>query len=202
MVFACNLTVQLKTKKWLYSEIEKVPATHVGMVLGTSKYLRDGRTNLYFKYRIDAAVALYGSGKVNYLLVSGDNRAKNYNEPEKMRRELVKRGIPNERIILDYAGFRTLDSVIRSHEVFGQDSITIISQSFHNQRALYIAHYHGIHAIGFNAKNVDRYSGFKTNTREWFARVKMFLDLYIIHKKPYFLGEPVPIPPKKEKASK
>lgn len=194
IVAFCNWWVNHTTGDFAHNKVQNIPVNHVGLVLGTSKYLRNGQVNLYFTYRIDAAEELYKSGKVEYLLVSGDNRTKNYNEPERMRRELVKRGIPNNHIILDYAGFRTLDSVIRSNKIFGQDSITIISQIFHNQRALYIARHYGINAVAFNAQNVDIARGLKTNIRELMARVKMFIDLYITDKQPYFLGDPVPIP--------
>ena len=101
----------------------------VGLVLGTAKVLQNGRLNLYFKYRIEATVALYKEGKIEFVLVSGDNSVKGYDEPTDFKDELVKRGIPPEKIFLDYAGFRTLDSVIRAKEIFGQEQITIISQT-------------------------------------------------------------------------
>ena len=94
---------------------------------------------------------------------------------------------------LDYAGFRTLDSVVRAKEVFGQTRLTIISQRFHNERAIYLAEKNGITAIGFNARDVDVYAGLRTNIRELFARVKMFIDL-AIDKQPHFLGEKYKLP--------
>jgi SanA protein len=173
--------------------VEEVPRVKVALVLGTSEYLTNGNENLYFSYRIQAAVALYRAGKANYFLVSGDNAQANYNEPKKMQQALVEQGIPAANIILDYAGFRTLDSVVRAQKVFGQDSILIVSQKFHNQRALYIAQSKGINAFGFDAQDVQQYAGVKTHIREYLARVKMMLDLYILHTKPKFLGEQVTI---------
>ena len=101
--------------------------------------LKNGNNNLYFDYRILAAVELYKAGKIKYILISGDNRKKDYNEPEEMKKALIQKGVPAKFIYLDYAGFRTLDSVVRAKEVFGQNQLTIISQRFHNERAIYLA---------------------------------------------------------------
>lgn len=117
-------------------------------------------------------------------------RKEDYNEPEEMKKALMQKGIPEKSIYLDYAGFRTLDSVVRAKEVFGQNRLTIISQRFHNKRAIYLAEKNGIDAIGYNAPNVNAYAGLKTNIRELLARVKMFIDLGI-DKQPHFLGEKI-----------
>ena len=175
------------------SSINNLPNEKVGLVLGTSKTLANGSKNYYFYYRIDAAEKLYKAGKVKYLIVSGDNSRKDYNEPEDMMNELAKRGIPKEKIFQDFAGLRTLDSVVRAKEIFGQTSFIIISQKFHNERAVYIARTFGINAFGYNAKDVNRYAGFKTNLREKFARVKVFIDL-LLDVDPKFGGEKVVIP--------
>ncbi|HNX59593.1 MAG TPA: ElyC/SanA/YdcF family protein, partial [Spirochaetota bacterium] len=106
--------------------------------------------------------------------------------------ELLSAGIPESRIFLDYAGFRTYDSIYRMDKIFGQKSFTVISQRFHNQRAVYIARSLGLRASGFNAADVDAYYGFRTNVREKFARVKVFID-FATGKKPKFLGEPIEI---------
>ena len=126
--------------------------------------------------------------------MSGDNRKKEYNEPRAMRDALIKKGISEDHIILDYAGFRTFDSMIRAEKVFGQDSFIVISQPFHNERAVFIARKSGIEAYGFNARDVDVAAGFKTKLREVGARVKMILDIYVLHTEPKFLGDPVIIP--------
>lgn len=175
-----------------FSTTDEMKSNKVGMVLGTAKYRAKGGINLYFKYRIDATVQLYNSGKIEFVLVSGDNSTQYYNEPEAFKKELIKRGIPEHKIFLDYAGFRTLDSVVRASKVFGQNRITIISQKFHNERAIYLAEHFGIEAIGFNAKDVSKNYGFKTRVREYFARSKAVLDV-IFKVKPKFLGEKIEI---------
>lgn len=182
-----------KTAKLHSSSLTDVPKTKVALVLGTSNFLSNGETNLYFKYRMDAAEALFKSGKVQFILVSGDNRKANYNEPKQMAKALAERGIPQDRIVLDYAGFRTLASVVRAKKVFQQQEFIIISQPFHNERALYIARNKEIKAFGFDAKKVSARAGFKTIVREHLARVKMMLDLYILRTEPKFLGEEIVI---------
>ncbi len=179
--------------QYTYDDASLIPYNKVAVILGTSKYLVDGRRNEYFANRISAAVELYEQGKVSYFLVSGDNATRSYNEPREMRRELVKAGIPVERIYSDYAGFRTLDSIVRANAVFGQESFTIVSQGFHNERALYLARHFGIKAIGFNARDVRAYSGLKTRARELMARVLCLLDVYILDKQPKFLGDKIAI---------
>ncbi|MDX5325726.1 MAG: YdcF family protein [Bacteroidota bacterium] len=176
-----------------YTSIQEIPHRKVGLLLGTAKYAIGGRENLYYRYRLEATRDLFFGGKIDYILVSGDNGTVQYNEPSTFRKDLIKMGIPSDRIVLDYAGFRTLDSVERCKRVFGEDSITVISQGFHNQRAIYIADNRGIHAIGFNAKDVGTSYGFKTRLREKLARVKTLLDLHILNTEPKFLGEEIQI---------
>jgi len=184
--------IRTTTAQYVFDRIEQIPHKRVGVVLGTSEKVRSGRPNLFFDHRMKAAVELYRSGKVDRLLLSGDNRTIHYNEPWAMRKALIAAGVDSTHITLDYAGFRTLDSMVRAREVFGQQSFTVISQRFHNERALYIARHKGIDAIGYNARDVDAYSGFRTKLREKLARVKVFLDL-LMGVEPHFLGEPVPI---------
>ncbi len=180
-------------KRLCTDDIENLPENKAGLLLGTSKYLKTGGQNLFYKNRIDAAAELYKAGKIQYIIASGDNRHKEYNEPKKMKDDLIQKGIPANRIYADYAGFRTFDSVIRSKEVFGQNKITIISQRFHNLRAVYIAKHFGIDAVAFNAKKVSGINGIKTRFRELFARVKALSDIYILHTKPKFLGKKIPL---------
>ena len=190
--FCIDAYVKHKTQPYLYSSVENIPYNKVGLLLGTAKTLSNGYPNLYYKNRIEAAVKLFKAGKIKYILVSGDNSTKYYNEPVTIKQDLIKAGIPENRIILDYAGFRTLDSVVRSNAVFGQESVTIISQPFHNERAVFIAKAKGINAIGFNAKGVSIKYGLKTNIREKFARVKMILDL-MFNVSPKFYGKKIRI---------
>lgn len=192
-VVICNLAVGKGAASRLYDNLETLPENKVGLVLGTSKYLSDGGENLFFKYRLQAAADLFLAGKIHHIIVSGDNRAASYNEPREMKRELVKMGVPSGKVHFDFAGFRTFDSVVRCKEVFGQSRFTIISQKFHNERALFIARNKGIDAIAFNAQDVDLRSGFKTRLREVFARVKVVFDLYVLHTQPRFLGEKIEI---------
>jgi SanA protein len=173
--------------------VARVPHNRVGLVLGTSNRMRDGSPNLFFAYRMAAAARLYHHRKVDYLVLSGDNSQKYYNEPEMMQNALLELGVPKNRIYLDYAGLRTLDSVVRCRKIFGQSRFTIISQAFHNQRALFIAQHYGLDAVGFNAEDVTGRNGVKVQLREMLARVKVFLDLYLLNKQPKYLGEEVEI---------
>lgn len=189
-VWWSNYTIESKTKDYVTSDVSKLPNEKVGLVLGTGKTLANGQPNLYFSYRIDAAAELYKAGKVQYFIVSGDNSQENYNEPEDMKLALMEKGVPENHIFEDFAGFRTLDSVVRAKDIFGQNFFIIISQKFHNERAVFLAQKNGIKAYGYNAKDVNAYAGFKTNLREKFARAKVFVDL-ITDKEPKFGGEKV-----------
>ncbi len=180
-------------KKLCFDDIAKLPDNKVGLLLGTSKYLVGGKQNLFYKYRMDAAEKLYQNGKIQFIIVSGDNRRKNYNEPKIMKNDLIKRGIPADKIFADYAGFRTFDSVVRSKEVFGQNKLTVISQRFHNLRAVFIARHFGIDAVAYNAKEVHGINGIKTRFRELFARIKALLDIYVLNTKPKFLGKKITV---------
>ena len=187
-----NYTVRSHAEGKTFTSLSDMPKNKVGMVLGTSKFGRKGNINLYFEYRIRATVELYKAGKIAYVLVSGDNGNAGYDEPTDFKNELIARGIPAERIFLDFAGFRTLDSVVRAKEIFGQEKYTVISQKFHNDRAIYLATKKGMDVVGYNAKDVVKYGGFKTKVREVFARAKAFFDI-LFGVKPKFLGEKIQI---------
>lgn len=193
LVLAVDRHVTRSTRSQILG-MSQLPSNAVGLLLGTSKTLKSGEPNLFFEYRIQAALALYQAGKVRHLVVSGDNGRVGYNEPQDMKDELVRRGVPSERITLDYAGFRTFDSVHRLWSVFGQRRFTIISQRFHEERSLYIANALGLDAVACPARDVDAYNGFKTRVRESFARVKLLLDL-AVGRKPRFLGPKITIDP-------
>jgi SanA protein len=187
-----NNEVEKASEKYITDDMSKVEANKVGLLLGTSKKVKSGHNNQYFFNRIDATVDLYKNGKIRNVIISGDHGRKDYNEPEDMKAELIKGGIPDSVIYLDFAGFRTLDAVIRAKEVFGQSSFLVISQQFHNERAVFIARKLGIDAFGFNAKEVGARYGFRTKVREFFARDKVFFDL-IFGVKAKFLGEKIVI---------
>ena len=192
LIFTANYSIEKNSENKTFSNWSEIQKNKVGLVLGTSKILKNGRINLYFKYRINATVELYKKGKIDFILVSGDNGNKNYDEPTDFKNELIKNGIPENRIFLDYAGFRKLDSVVRAKEIFGQISITVISQKFHNERAIYLAEKNGISAVGFNARDLSGKYGLKTRIREYFARTKAYLDI-IFGVEPKFLGKKIEI---------
>jgi len=185
-------TIYVTTKNKLYNNISTLPYNKTGLLLGSNKFVQGGLTNLYYKYRIDAAVMAFNSKKIDFILVSGDNSNVLYDEPTTIKSDLIAKGIPEDKIFLDYAGFRTFDSVYRSKAIFGQTSITIISQPFHNQRAVYIAEKIGIKAVALNARDVSGKGGLKTQIRERMARIKMVIDIWT-GQKPRFLGNPIEI---------
>lgn len=192
LVWTVNRVVNKTTEQQLYASVEAIPKNKVGLLLGTAKYNDKGRNkiNLYYQHRIDAAVALYMAGKIDYILVSGDNGTAYYNEPQLMKNDLIARGVPANRIIMDNAGFRTLDSILRCRDIFGQRSVTIISQKFHNERALYIANHKGVEAVAYNAEDGDSF--WDVAVRERLARVKMMLDL-LLNKQAHFYGDRIEI---------
>ena len=192
-IFFCNYIIEKDTNGFTKYEIENLPVRNSGLLLGTSENLANGRKNPYFTNRIVAAAKLYHAGKVRVIIVSGDNSRKEYNEPEQMKLALVEKGVPEDRIFEDFAGFRTLDSVVRAKDIFGEDNYIIISQKFHNERAIYLAQKNGIQAFGYNAKDVGKNAGLKTNIREYFARVKVFVDLFF-GVEPKFGGEKIALP--------
>ena len=191
-IFWANFKIENETEDKVTSELSELPNEKVGLLLGTSKILANGNPNPYFFNRIEATVQLYKSGKIKNIIVSGDNSRKHYNEPEDMKNELIKSGIPADKIYEDFAGFRTLDSVVRAKEIFGQKSYIIVSQQFHNERAVFLAQKNGIEAFGYNAKDVNQYAGFKTNVREKLARAKVFWD-FLFGVEPKFGGERIEI---------
>lgn len=180
------------SEKYIFSEISALPQTKVGLVLWTSKYIADGRRNLFYLYRLNAAKELYDAGKIDYILVSGDNSTQQYNETDTMKADLVEMGIHEEKIYGDYAGFRTLDSIVRAREIFGQERYIIITQRFHLERALYLAHHEWIEALGYPAKDVPVKLAPRVWIRERLARVKMMYDV-LTWVEPKFGGERVEI---------
>jgi SanA protein len=192
VILVCNFIISNTTEDKTYSDISTIPPNRVGLVLGTSNKISNGSSNPYYTYRIDATVALYKAKKIKFILVSGDNGSIYYNEPNTIKKDLIKAGIPEEVIFLDYAGFRTLDSMFRAKFIFGLDNVTIISQKFHNERAIFIAEQKGLKAIGFNAKDLSASQGFKVQLREYLARVKVFIDM-ILNTQPKFYGATIEI---------
>jgi SanA protein len=186
---AANIWVVKSTEARVFQDTDQLKDHRVALVLGTSHKLVGGGANPFFDHRMDRAAELYKLGIIDHFIVSGDNRTKFYNEPSEMRKALVARGVPSRAITLDYAGLRTLDSVVRSREIFGQNKILIITQSFHSYRALFISDYYGIDAIAMGAEEPELESAFKVRIREYFARTKAVLDLYLFKTNPHHLGE-------------
>ncbi|MCQ9634650.1 YdcF family protein [Chryseobacterium sp. WG14] len=188
-----NYSIKKENEAFLFYSTKDVPQAKTALLLGTGKTLSNGMPNAYFYNRIKAATDLYKSGKIQYIIVSGDNSTKDYNEPEDMLLTLMQQGIPQDKIIMDHAGFRTLDSVVRAKEIFGQTKLVIISQKFHNERAVFLARKNGMEAFGYNAADVNKYAGLKTNMREYLAKAKVYWDL-IFGVEPKFGGEKIIIP--------
>lgn len=183
LVLICNQIVVNNAEGKVFSDLDSIKYNKVGLLLGTTPQARIGRiTNYFFVYRIDAAEQLYKAGKIEKILISGDeNSLDGINEPECMRDSLVARGVPSNAIILDGKGYRTINSVINANKVFGLKSFTIISQKFHNERAIYQAEHLGLeleNIQAFNAEMPRTRRAYLTTVREYFARVKMFIDLY------------------------
>ncbi|MEN9991382.1 MAG: hypothetical protein RLZZ224_1084 [Verrucomicrobiota bacterium] len=190
-----QLRIRQQAEGKTFDKISEVSGPQVALVFGCDDQFRN-RENLYFKYRMEAAAALWHAGKLSCLIVSGDNRSKYYNEPKKMKMALIARGVPADRIVCDFAGLRTLDSVVRAKTVFGVHRCLFVSQQFQNERAICIGEAHGMLVSGFNARDVDGPAGRKTKWREFAARLMMWLDLYAFNTKPRHGGAPIALPVK------
>ena len=167
--FSCYYSVVYIASDRIYEDINSIPYNDVGLLLGTGPQTRTGKTNSYFLHRI------------------------NYSEPDVMKDSLIARGIPADVIYLDYAGFRTLDSVIRANKIFGQSKMTVISQRFHNERSIVLGDWQDMELIGYNAEGTkSRFHSIRAHIREGYARVKLFIDI-ITNKEPHFLGEKIEI---------
>lgn len=185
-------SVSFSVRNSVYRNIEDIPHRPYTLLLGTSKYTSKNNPNQFYENRLHAAKQLFDTQKTDYILLSGDNRTLEYNEPKMMGRDLKKMGIEEKFLFPDYAGFRTLDSVIRAKEVFQIEPMTIVSQGFHCERALFIAKYHHIDAICFVANDPEVY--LITRLREVLARFLILWELWF-EKAPHFLGNPEPLPP-------
>ena len=182
LMLICNQIVVNNAEGKAYSDIDSIKYNKVGLLLGTTPQARITKVkNYFFIYRLDAAEQLYRAGKIEKILISGDEHSLDgVNEPECMRDSLVARGIPASAIILDGKGYRTINSIINANKVFGLKSFTIISQEFHNERAIYQAEHLGLdveNLQAYNAKMPKSRRAYITTIREYFARVKMFWDL-------------------------
>jgi len=172
-----ELFIERRVSASLFADAHELPYNKVALVLGTLPVARDGSPNPFFRERVQAAADLYCSGKVQHLILSGNRDAWGYNEPEEMRKALLSRGVNRLDMTLDYAGINTFESVVRTKKVFGQENFTIISQGYHNVRALFIANEIGVNAVAFNAKDIPIAQAKRSWLRERGSRVKMWFDL-------------------------
>ena len=193
LIIVLNAWIVISTSSQVYDNIDDLPSKKVGLVLGTSHKLLNGDSNQFFHQRIDLAVQLYKAGKVKHLIVSGDNATKYYNEPLNMRNALIAKGVPSEAISRDFAGFRTLDSIVRCKLIFDQEDITVITQTFHSYRALFIGNHHNMKMSAFVSEDLPFLTSMYVEVRELLARTVAVWDLFIVDKMPKFLGEKEPI---------
>jgi len=187
-----RIVIVLAAKPKTFS-VEEAPVRWVAIVFG-AEVKKDGTPSAVLRDRIETAVALYKNGKVEKLLVSGDNRFVDYNEPEAMRQYAVSLGVPDEAIVLDYAGRRTYDTCYRAKEIFQVDSAILVTQGFHLPRSLFLCNSFGMEAVGVNA---DNYYYLKRLRLVWYIRetlatTQAVWDVYVRHPMPV-LGEPEPI---------
>ncbi len=193
VVMLTNIWIVQSTRGKVFCDYDSIADNSVALVLGTSSLLSSGEPNPYFNNRMETAANLYKLGKVKHFIVSGDNRTRYYNEPVVMQRALLKLGVPSSAVTLDYAGLRTLDSIVRSKEIFGQQEIIIITQGFHCYRALFISNFYGIDAVAYVANDPVQASVRVVHWREYLARTKAVLDLYVLQTAPRYLGDKEPI---------
>ena len=185
LVWASFRVGQTDSAVFAPDRIGDVPPHEYALLLGTSTMIGKW-LNGYFAGRIEAAAALYHAGKVKKIIVSGDNRRHGYNEPEDMKQALMEKGVPENDILPDYAGFRTLDSVVRARSVFGANSFIVVSQRFHCRRAIYLAEKNGLRAIGFEAEDVGMKWRYRRYVREALACCAAWLDVHVLNTKPHF----------------
>lgn len=180
-IIGCYVAISINAKGKTFDKVENIPVNKVGLLLGTSPFTPQGEHNYYFDNRIKATAELYQNGRISRVIASGGDYSKRENgcnELTAMRDSLVAHGVPDSVITLDYQGLRTLDSVVKAKDVYGLDSLTIISQKYHNERAILLAEHFGLHAIAYNASTPDiATKKIKNISREFLARVKMFLDI-------------------------
>ena len=182
LIGTCYIMVAANTSGRTYDDIEDVPHNTFALLLATSPITPSGEHNFNFDNRIKAAEELYKAGKIDYIIASGgdytDSQAIGCDEPQAILDSLIVRDIPADKIILDYDGTRTLNSVAKAKDVYGLDSLTLISQKYHNERAIYLADQYGIEAVGYNAApSPVQTSRVKNVVREYLARVKMFMEV-------------------------
>jgi SanA protein len=194
LIAGANYWVLHRTRDAIFTDLARLPENDVALVLGTSRYNSDGVSeNPFFRGRMNSAARLYREGKVRHLLVSGDHGRDSYDEPTWMFDALVARGVPRSAITLDYAGFRTLESMARAKAVFGLHRFTVVTDDFHQARSVFLARSLGLEVVGFPSERVPYWWSKKVRTRELASRTVACLDVYVFHTRPRFYGPPVKI---------
>lgn len=193
VIVLSNIRVLTAARGRIFANVSAINRCDVALVLGTSPHVGNF-ANPFFEGRMDAAAMLWRAGKVRHFLLSGDNSRKGYDEPTAMKTALLSRAVPADAMTLDYAGFRTLDSMVRAREVFGLSQLIVVSDGWHLPRALYLASTAGLDATGFSSAEVPWKWSMRTRIREWFSRVKAVADIWLLRTKPKFLGQRVALP--------
>ncbi|MBO0720782.1 MAG: YdcF family protein [Blastocatellia bacterium] len=189
-----NLWIVLSSGSHVYNNEDKLPPNDVGLVLGATPRSRNRKIKPLFRARMEDAAQLYHSGKIKHLLLSGRRNTRgSYNEPAEMKSLGLELGVPESAMTLDYAGYRTLDSVVRAKEVYGLTRFTIITNDFHTYRALFLSKSNNIDAVAYYSEEFPLMQLGEEIPREWLARVKAVIDVYLLQKQPRVLGPRVEI---------
>ena len=186
-----RIWVNARTAGRIYTNAGEVPPAPVALVLGAGLW-RDGSPTPALYDRVATAVDLYQAGRVKKLLMSGDNRFVNYNEPAAMKKLAVQLGAPAEDIVLDYAGRRTYDSCYRAKEIFGVRKVVVVTQRFHLDRALFLCDALGVESVGVVADRRVYQTLRWWELREVLATAGAWWDVNVRHPMPV-LGEKLPI---------
>ena len=182
----CNQVID-SCQKFCYADVAMLPEYETALLLGAAKVTPSGVPNLYFRARVDTAAKLFHAGKIKHILISGDNSRQDYDEPTDIKNDLLELGVPDVAMTLDYAGFRTLDSVLRAKRVFKKDRFIIITQTGHAERAIYIARKHGIEATAFIAPEPEiKWLVARNRKREKYARIAAWIDVNILRRSPKY----------------
>jgi SanA protein len=189
--FLINYCIKYYSREYIYSRIAKLPSAYTVLIPGALVY-PTGELSPVLKDRVKTALMLYKKGKAKRFLLSGDHGRNNYDEVNAMLKYLVKEGVPYSDIFTDHAGFNTYNSMVRAGKVFMVRDVIIVTQDFHLSRSVYIARKKGLTAYGFKAdlriyEHIREYE-----IREFFARIKAFLNVFF-NVSPKYLGVPVPI---------
>lgn len=193
VIFTCDSIIHNAAKGKLYADSKSIPYNKLGILLGVPKFKKNGDKSMYYDNRVAAAVKLLQDRKIKYLLISGDSSSERFNEPYSMRGDLIASGIDSSVLYVDYLCTRTYESIRRLKEIYGQDTVTIISQAPHNERALYLASKEGIQAIAFNAVELKGVQTWYTTVHEKLARVKVFIG-FLFDKNPVYSDPKVKLP--------